>query len=231
MWEKIRYSLYGFLISTTLASLAFGAADSILVNDLRIKLGQTTEANSWITDAQLVRCFNMAQGYVSGLGRAIELDTTAAGGALRIAVPSDFITLKGNAFLWRDGAERKPIPRVGMDSLNALMSYMDQQTYGEDNYVISEDAGVVMVVPQLSSQDSVVISYYGQPAVFVDDGTENSFSDEWEQVLIEVAHVIALQKISSTRLPVAIQERDKIIAAMFQARTLRPQLKGVGDAP
>jgi len=211
-------------IALIIPSDVWAVADSILVNDLRIKLGQTTASNSSWTDAQLVRCFNMAQGYISGLGRAIETDTTAAGGALRISTPSDFITLKGNAYLWRNGAEIRPIPRVSMDSLNGVMEYMNTASFGIDRYVIAEDAGVVMVAPPLNSADSVRYSFYGRPATFADDGTANSFSLEWQQALLETAYVIALQKIASPLLPLAIQERDKLVGAMFQSLTLRPQL-------
>jgi len=225
MWAKIKYSLLVFVILTIPAR---AEPDSILVNDLRIKLGQTTASNSNWTDAQLVRCFNMAQAYVSGLGRAIETSAYSAGGSLRITPPSDFITLKGNAYLWMSGAERKPIPRVSMDSLSKVMDFMSTQTHGDFRYVIAEDAGVIMVAPPLSASDSVRFSYYGQPAEFVDDGTENSFSTEWEQVLIETAYVIALQKINSPMIPLAIQERDKMTAAMFQSLTLRPQLAARG---
>jgi hypothetical protein len=223
MWAKTLFKLLVCAITIIPAS-AWATADSVLVNDLRIKLGQTTAANSNWTDAQLVRCFNMAQAYISALGRAIETDTTAGGGALRIATPSDFITLKGNAYLWRNGQEVRPIPKVSMDSLSAFMDYMQKQNFGVDRFVIAEDAGVVMVAPVLSSADSVRYSYYGKPTTFVDDSTTNSFSDEWQQVLIEAAHVIALQKINSPMLPMAIQERDKMISAMFQSLTLRPQL-------
>ena len=222
--KMLRCALLTILVSLFPWGSAFSAPNTTLISDLRIKLGQTTAANSNWTDAQLVRCFQMAQGYISGLGRAIETDDTAAGGSLRIAAPSDFITLKGNSYLWRNGKELRAIPRVSMDSLSKIMDYMTRQSFGTDRYVIAEDGGMILVAPKLSAADSVVISYYGQPTVFADDATENSFSTEWEQVLMEAAYVIALQKINSPMITLAIGERDKMIAAMFQSRTLRPQL-------
>lgn len=224
MWAKIRFKLVVSLILTTLASAAWGAINTTLISDLRIKLGQTTAANSNWTDAQLVRCFQMGQGYISGLGRAIESYDTTVGGTFIIATPSDFITLKDNAFLWRNGKRVRAIPRVSMDSLTRLMDYMNSTSFGVDKYVIAEDGGVLMVAPKMHAQDSVIISYYAQPTAFANDATENSFTTEWEQVLMEAAYVVALQKINSPMLPLAIQERDKMIAAMFQSRTLRPQL-------
>ena len=229
MWEWIatkmlRCALLTILSSLLLVGSALAEPDSVLVDDLRIKLGQTTATNSNWTEAQLVRCFQMGQGYISGLGRAIEAYDTIVGGTFEIATPSDFITLKDNAFLWRNGQRIRAIPRVSMDSLSKFMDYMQTQNFGVDRFVVAEDGGVLMVAPVLNAADSILISYYGQPAAFVDDATENSFSTEWEQVLLEAAYVIALQKINSPMLPLAIQERDKMIAAMFQSRTLRPQL-------
>jgi hypothetical protein len=173
----------------------------------------------------------MAQGYITGLGRAIEkLDTLSASGLImEVPSDSDVVLLKDNSYLWRNGQEVRPIPRVSMDSLNKFMDYMNTQTYGVDRYVVAQDGGIVMVAPPLNTADSVVLSYYGRPATFAHDGTEVSFTDEWEQVLREVAYVIALQKISSPRLPLAIQERDKMIAAMFRSQTLRPQLAGAAS--
>jgi hypothetical protein len=172
----------------------------------------------------------MAQAEISALGRAIEKWDTLAGGSLVLDTVSnedalnDFITLKGSAYLWRNGQEIRGIPKVSMDSLNAFMDYIQTQSFGVDRYVIAEDGGNVMVAPILNSADSVIISYYGRPAAFVDDSTENSFSDEWEQVLLASAYVIALQKINSPMLTFAVSERDKMISAMFQSLTLRPQL-------
>jgi len=214
--------------------LPFGAAqaavaDSLVVN-LRLRLGQTTASNSNWTDAQLYKLLNDAQDFISGIGRSIETDSTRGGGSLRITAPTNFVALKDNAYLWRNGAEIRAIPRVSMDSLNKIMTYMNTQDYGRDKYVIAEDGGVILVAPALNAADSVVISYYGNGATLA-TGVECGYGNAWEQVLLMAAKAFALEKISSPELQLAIAERDKAIAAMFQSRTLRPQLGGspVGD--
>ena len=137
--------------------------------------------------------------------------------------------------------EIRAISRVSMDSLNKIMEYITTQNYGRDKHVVAEDGSAILVVPKVHANDSVVVSYYAYPhdldssytgdTTKVGDPTECAFVDAWEQVLILGAKVYALEKISSPELPLAIAERDKAIAAMFQSRTLRPQLGGspVGD--
>jgi hypothetical protein len=230
MWAKTRSSLAVCVLLITLPSIAQAAvADSLVVN-LRLRLGQTTVANSNWTDAQLYKILNDAQDYISGIGRSIETDSTRAGGTLRITAPTNFVALKDNSYLWRNGAEIKAIPRVSMDSLNKIMTYMTSADYGRDKYVIAEDGGVILVAPTLNAADSVVISYYGNGATLA-TGVECGYGNAWEQVLLMAAKAFALEKISSPEMAFAVAERDKAIAAMFQSRTLRPQLGGspVGD--
>lgn len=204
-------------------SLSFAATGATLKNDLRFKLGQTNSSNSNWTDAQLYRCLNMAQDYIASLGRVVESLDTLAGGSLRIATPSGFITLRDNAYLWRNGAEVKPIPRVSTDSISKIMDRMTTQSFGQDKYVISEEGGEIFVAPVLNSADSVVVSFYSIPST-LDSATECSFPNEWEEVLRACAKVIALEKISSPDLPLAIQERDKAVALLYRSKTLKPQL-------
>ena len=230
MWARTLSSLAVCAILTALPSIVRAAiADSLVVN-LRMRLGQTTASNSNWTDAQLYKNLNDAQDYISGIGRAIETDSTRAGGTLRITAPTNFVALKDNSYLWRNGAEIKAIPRVSMGSLNKIMTYMTSRNYGRDKYVIAEDGGVILVAPTTNSADSIVISYYGDGATLA-TGVECGYGKAWEQALLLAAEVFALKKISSPDLPLAIQERDKAIGALFQSRTLRPQLGGspVGD--
>jgi len=231
MSAKTLFRVLGCATLIALPSIAQAAvADSLVVN-LRLRLGQTTASNSNWTDAQLYKLLNDAQDYISGIGRAIETDTTYAGDTLRITtLPSDFVTLKDNSYLWRNGAEIRAIPRVSMDSLNKIMVYITTQDYGRDKYVIAEDGSSILVAPKTNGGDSIVVSYYAEGATLA-TGVECGYGKAWEQVLLLAAKAFALEKISSPELQLAIAERDKAIAAMFQSRTLRPQLGGspVGD--
>ena len=231
----MRYKVLGCKTSTILASLVIlflgtsvvqaAVADSLLVN-LRLRLGQTTASNSNWTDAQLYKCLNDAQDYISGVGRAIEKDSTYAGDTLRnTTLPSNYLTLKDNSYLWRNGAEIRAIPRVSMDSLNKIMTYITSNNYGRDKYVIAEDGAAILIAPKLNSADSVLVSYYAQGTALATT-VECDYGDSWEQVLLLAAKVFALEKISSPEMQLAIAERDKAIGAMFQSRTLRPQLGG-----
>jgi hypothetical protein len=165
----------------------------------------------------------MAQDYISSLGRVIEKLDTLGGGSLRITMPSGFITLRDNAYLWRNGTEVKPIPRVSTDSLNKVMDRMTTQSFGSDKYVISEDGGKMMVAPVLNSADSFVVSFYTY-ADTIDSATECEYDASWEEVLKAHAKVLALEKISSQDLPFAVSERDKLLAALFRSQTLQPQM-------
>lgn len=226
MWVRTLFRLVVSAISIVLVSDAWAASPSdTLIARLRIVLGQTTSANSNWTDDQLLTCINMAQDYVTGLGRAIEKTDTIAGGVFSNSEPSDFITLKDNSYLWRNGKMIRAIPRVSMDSLNKVMEYISSQSYGRDRFVIAEDGSAILVAPTTNSADSVVVSYYAR-AADLDTGDTCQFDPEWEQVLIMTARVCALQKIGSPHVPEAIAERDKALTAMFQSQTLRPQLGG-----
>jgi hypothetical protein len=71
------------------------------------------------------------------------------------------------------------------------------------------------------------VTYYAY-ADTVDSASECEYPLAWEQALLAGAKVIALEKIDSPMLPLAIQERDKILAALFQSETLKPQMTQVG---
>lgn len=219
--------LHSLILALCLTSVSFAATGNTLKNDLRIRLGQTAASNSNWTDAQLYRCLNMAQDYIASLGRVIEKKTIYGGGSLRKAAPSLFITLRDNAFLFRNGAEVKPIPRISTDSLSRVMDRMNSQSFGVDKYVIAEEADSLLVAPVMNSLDSFVVTYYAY-ADTVDSASECEYPLAWEQVLLAAAKVIALEKIDSPVLPLAIQERDKILSALFQSETLHPQLVGPG---
>ena len=238
-----RFRLLACAVSIALPSLAFADTGDTLVAHLRIMLGQTTSSNSNWTDNQLYACLNDGQKYIAGVGRALEKDSTYGGGSFRnTTLPSDFMALKDNSYLWRNGEEIRAIPRVSMDSLNTIMTYIKTQDYGRDKFVIAEDGSALLVAPETNSADSIVVSYYAYPhdldstitgdTTAAGDPAECGFNDAWEQVLLLTARVIALQKIQGMAVQEAIAERDKAIAAMFQSRTLRPQLGGgsqVGD--
>ena len=216
----VRVSL---LLVLLLASPCFAVTGATLLSDLRLKLGQTSSTNSNWTDAQLYRCLNMAQDYISSLGRVIEKLDTLPGGVLRTTYPTNFITLRDNAYLWRNGAEVKPIPRVSTDSLARVMDRMTSQSFGVDKYVISEDGNKLIVAPLMNAADSFVVSFYAY-ADTVDSATECEYDPSWEEVLKACAKVIALEKIESPVLPVAIAERDKLLAALYRSETLKPQM-------
>jgi hypothetical protein len=194
--------------------------DTLLVH-LRIKLGQTNSSNSNWTDNQLIACMNMAQDWISAQGRAIEKTDTTAGDTVRYTARTDFIKLKGTAWLWRNGQEVKPLPVISADSAYRVFARMGD--LGFDEHYVAEDGGQVMVVPKLSSSDSLVISYYATATKLTTAG-ECSYGPEWEQVLLVTAKAIALEKIDSPLWPAAVQERDKLLAAMYRQQTLKPQL-------
>jgi len=210
------------------ASVSIAGSGATLKSDLRLRLGQTSTSNSNWTDAQLYTCLNMAQDYIGSLGRVIEKKTILGGGALRKARPAGFITLRDNAFLFRNGAEVKPIPRISTDSLAKVMDRMTNQSFGVDKYVIAEEAESLLVAPVLNANDSFVVTYYAF-ADTVDSSSECEYDQAWEQVLLVAAKVIALEKIDSPMLPLAIQERDKLLEAMFRSNTLKPQMTAVGQ--
>jgi hypothetical protein len=219
-----------FLGSTLLLSSSAQAAtgDTLLVH-LRIRLGQTTAAHSNWTDNQLLACLNMAQDWMAAQGRVVEkLDTIPGSGSLLLdSIPSDFIKLKGTAYLWRNGVEVKPIPMVSADSLYRLASRLSTQEVGVDNYWLAEDGQRLSVVPLVNTADSVVISYYAYPTKFDSANVECDFGPEWEQVLLSAAKAVALEKIESPLWPAAVAERDKLVAAMYRQQTLKPQLVSV----
>lgn len=220
--------LRSLFVALLWSQVSYAVTGATLLSDLRFRLGQTSSSNSNFTDAQLYRCLNMAQDYVVSLGRVIEKLDTLGGGSLRISTPSLFITLRDNGYLWRNGAEVKPIPRVSTDSLAKVMDRMNSQSFGVDKYVISEEGGKLVVAPTLRAEDSFVVSYYAY-ADTVDSASECDFPPEWEEVLRLAAKVIALEKISSPDLMPAIQERDKLVAALYRSRTLKPQLAETGQ--
>jgi hypothetical protein len=198
-----------------------------LVTDLRIMLGQIDSTNSTWTNTELRRCLNLSQDYISGLGRVVEKSDTLAGGNIRITYPSDFKQLRPVPWLWRNGKEVRPLPVIALDSMYKLVSRVVSQAVGLDNFYVADEGTALIVVPPLSSADSVVIQYYAQPSV-LSGVVECGFGPEWEAVLLVGAKAVALEKSRDVGwYDRAIAERDRMIGALYQQTKLKPQLPSV----
>lgn len=210
------------------ATSASATTGDTLKNDLRIRLGQTSNVagqSNW-TNAELYRCLNMAQDVIEALGRAVEKQDTLQGGRL-ITPPSDFKKLQGTAFSWRNGRAVKPIPLTNLDSASNHLARLTADSKGRETWVIYQDAGRIVVEPGMSSGDSIVISYYASAAK-LDSATECGFPDEWEQLLLVYAKMIALEKIRDVNwYTLTATERDKLLQTIYASSTLRPQLTKV----
>ncbi len=203
---------------------AFGATGTELSADLKIMLGQTQAegSRSW-TDAQLLSIFNMAAKEVATLGGGREVIDTLAGGSVRLTgLDSNFIALKGTAWLWRSGKEYRTIPYKPLDSFHVLIAANDPQVQGRDRYIITEDGGGIAIFPAPPSTDSVLISYSAYPDVIV-AGTEIQFTKGWEQVLLYAAASLAYQKLDDRFwVQFYVSERDKLIATLRSVTSRRP---------
>ena len=198
-----------------------------LILDLRVMLGQTTASNSNWTDAELYQCLNLAQDYITGIGRVVEKSDTLAGGSLRISYPADYMQLRNGPWLWRNGKEVRPLPVVALDSMYKLLARNSSQVVGLDNYYVADEGSKLIVAPPLSSSDSVVIQYYARPDT-LDSTTECGFNPEWERVLLVDAKALALQKTRDVNwYDRAIAERDNMVAALYQQTKQKPQLNAV----
>ncbi len=211
------------------AGVVNAATGTELSADLQIMLGQTqTEGSRSWTDAQLLSILNMAAKEIAplGSGRAV-VDTLAGGSARLTGLDSNFIALKGTAWLWRNGKEHRTIPYKPIDSFHVLVAANDPQVFGRDKHIITEDGGGVSVWPATVSTDSVLISYYAYPDVIV-AGTEVQFTKAWEQVLLYAAAALAYQKLDDRYwVGFYVAERDKLIAALRALVSRRPAPSGV----
>lgn len=225
----IRRSLLIVILGTFVPYLSTAQAKTgaNLILDLRIMLGQTTASNSNWTDAELYKCLNVAQDYITGLGRVVEKSDTLGGGNLRITYPADFLQLRPGVWLWRNGKEVRPLPVVALDSMYKLLARTTQQQAGLDNFYVADEGTKLVVVPKMSSSDSVVVQYYARPDT-VDSATQCGFEPEWEAVLLVAAKAIALEKTRDAAwYDRAIAERDKMVAALYQQSKFKPQLTNV----
>lgn len=224
MW--LRAVLTSSSLALAVSCPVFARTGSQLVTDLRIMLGQTDSISgrtNW-TNTQLFSILNIAQDKVTARGRVIEKDTVYNGGALRMARPSGFITLRGTAYLMKNNQEVKPIPMTSSDSIYVQQSRMTRQSAGDDTYLIYEESDDIVVSPAAPSAFSVRVVYFANPSA-ITDSAECSYGDEWETVLLYEAKMLALEKIRDESWYVlTAKERDAILAQMYQQTKLRPQL-------
>lgn len=227
------------LIIAILASLCLGAnfaeaatTDTLLIK-LRIKLGQTDSTNSNWTNTELRYVLNDAQDMVGTHSGGVDTVAYIAGGSARNARPSNFIALKGAAWVWRNGAEVKPVPFKPVDSFYTLIARNDEQIQGHDQHIVAEDGKQIVVFPPLNSADSLLISYYGYPARLAPDTASDTggavfecdLDAGWEQALLMAAAALAYEKIDDKHwTQYYTAERDKQIAALRALVTRRPSV-------
>ena len=216
------------ILGTLVPNLGHAKTGANLILDLRVMLGQTTASNSNWTDAQLYQCLNLAQDYIVGIGRVVEKSDTLPGtGGLSISYPSDFMQLRPGVWLFKNGKEVRPLPLVALDSMYKLVSYAVAQDAGTNVYYVADEGERLIIVPKLATTDSVVIPYYARPDT-LDSGTQCGFNPEWEAVLLVGAKALALQKTRDLNwYNLAVTERDKMIAALYQQSKNKPQLSNV----
>jgi len=222
----LKRSLVLALLLGVIPGLAWAEPTGTLITQLRIRLGQTDSTNSNWTNTELRHCLNMGQRWINAQGRVIEKRGFVAGGAMLRTAPSGYIKMRGTAFLWRNGKPTVPIPLTALDSLPGLLGRISTQMTGRDKYYMIEYNDSIMVLPTTPTGDSILFYYYGEAAK-LDTTTECDYDDAWEQVLLVAAKVIALEKIESPDIPFWVQERDKLVAAMYQQQTLKPQMTSV----
>jgi hypothetical protein len=231
-------------MSTTLRSLLISlfvavsyqigqaANTSTLLIKLRIKLGQTDSTNSNWTNTELRYVLNDAQDMVATHSGGVDTVAYIAGGSARNARPSNFIALKGAAWVWRNGAEVTPVPFKPVDSFYTLIARNDEQNQGHDQHIVAEDGKQIVVFPPLNSADSLLISYYAYPAR-IGDSTgdtltavwECQLDAGWEQALLMAAAALAYEKIDDKHwTQYYTTERDKQIAALRALITRRPSV-------